>query len=99
MRKATLSMALVLLISSCAIPDLGSNWSQGPDLPFPLANFATAGRYLIGGDSTSIDYLNTNLYFDGTAYVSRTPLEIDGIPIPLKNACAAFDGSIVYVFG
>ncbi|GEM_PF-2464759 len=99
MRKRTLIIGIVVLVYSCASPDLGTNWSQGPDLPFPLANFATAGRYLIGGDSTSIDYLNTNLYFDGTAYVSRAPLEIDGIPIPLKNACAAFDGSNVFVFG
>ncbi len=99
MRKRTLIIGIVALVYSCASPDLGSNWSQGPALPFPLASFATAERYLIGGDSTSIDYLNTNLYFDGTSYVSRAPLEIDSIPIPLKNSCAAFDGSRVYVFG
>ncbi len=99
MRKKTLLIGMIVLMYSCGTPDLGTRWSQGPRLPFPISHFTTAGRYLIGGDSTSVDYLNTNIYFDGTDYVLKSPLEIDSIPIPLKSSCSAFDGIRVFLFG
>lgn len=97
-RKLLLFGFLIASIS-CGPTNIGDSWSKGPELPFPISNFATADRYLLGGDSSAIGYVNSNIYFDGNGFLQRAPIAIDEVVIDVKNSCAVFDGSRIYLFG
>ncbi len=99
MHRRSILLLFILMMAGCGPTNPGNNWSRGPELPFPLSNFATAERYMVGGDSSSIGYVNTNIYFSGDEFLQKSPIVIDNIPIDIKNACAVFDGARLYVFG